>query len=451
MSAEAKSKTDSNSGSTLGPASIQRRRVGPLDLLLLPIAGSDLIASKFFVRRGSADEGPDEIGLASFTASMLKRGTSERSSSQIAFDLESLGAMAGHQSGVDAAHSSLRSAVEDFPKAFGIFVECLREPAFDSAELETERASVLAYLKRAEDEKFDFTYRRYVEEIFAGHGYGHSQEGKIENVEAITAEACRLWHGRVYRPQNMLFVAAGDFDPDALCEMIEPHVADWPDQEPDAGPDAGADGGAGVGASGGRYDRPVEELAQAADVPREIEITKKLEQGFVVLGYRTPPATHADHHALRLASAVLGEGFSGRLFTRLRDQRSLAYAVGSSLNTLRLGGHLMLYIGTQAERLDEAKEGLIEEAAGIRAGDFGEEELQRAISYVSGKYRMAHQSLASRVGFLSRWEDVGLGAEYDPRYLDDLAAVTSAEVSAAAQRWWINPTTVVLRPEDAGS
>lgn len=407
-------------------AGFVREKVGELEVMLAPRPGSGLTAAELYIRRGSADEGPEEIGLASFTASMLKRGTEARASAEIAFELESLGATAGHGAGLDAAHSSLRCATADFRAALAVFFDCLRRPTFDPGELEIERDSLLAYLKRLEDQKFDLTYREYIKRIFAGHGYGHAPEGEAEDVTKITQGRCRAWHAEVYRPRNMLFVAAGDFESDAMLGWLAEQVEDW---RP-----------AGV-------ERPrCEQSSEGSGEQGVVEKVKQLEQGFVVMGYHVPPPTHTDYFALRIASAALGEGFAGRLFTNLRDRRSLAYAVGSALRSHRLGGHMMLYIGTQGERLDEAREGLAAEARALAEKELGEEDLARAQNYVAGKFVMGRQTLASRCAAMARWEDLGLGAEFDEQYVERLRTVTVEQVLQAAKRWWVRPSTVVLRP-----
>lgn len=416
--------------SSNGPATepvLIRRKVGALDVLLSPSSGSGLIAAQFTIRRGSADEREGEVGLASFTAGMLKRGTDSRSSSQVAFDLESLGAMTSHGAGPDAAHSSLRCAALDFPAALEILVECMRHPAFDPNELEIEREGILAHLMRAEDEKSQYTYRRYLRRIFENHGYGHPGEGEADDVRAITPDACREWHRWVYRPDHMLFVAAGDFDADEMCRQLERHFGDW---KTDAG------------------ERPRYSLAQPPDAPPEpLELRKQLEQGFQMVGFRTPGLSDPGYPALRLASAALGEGFTGRLFRNLRDQRSLAYAVGSSLRAHRLCGHLMLFIGTQPERLDEALEGLLDEARGMANAPLTEDEFRRVLHYATGKYLMAHQSLGARVGHLARWEDVGGDAAQDARYVERLQSVTRKQIQEAIARLVDSPVIVTLRPE----
>ncbi|MBI1784465.1 insulinase family protein [Candidatus Sumerlaeota bacterium] len=406
---------------------IIRRTAGPLRLILAPGSKSGLIAAQILIRRGSADESQNEIGVASFTASMLKRGTKTRTSAQTAFELESLGAMTSFGAGADASVASIQSAAEDFSPAFEIFADCLKHPAFDLREMEVERQSVLAAIRRIEDEKFDYTYREYIKRIFEGHGYAHPVEGEAENVQAITAAGCAAWHTKTFHPQNMLAVIAGDFDPDRMAELFARHFGDWNPS----------------GDAGKRYDCAT--TTQHRDKKTVIE--KELEQGFIVMGFPTPNLTHPDHPALRLGAAALGEGFAGRLFRHLRDERSLAYAVGAMLRSLRLGGHMALYIGTQPERLEDAQEGLLSETEALRRTPLNVDDLTRARQYVIGKYLMGHQSLASRAGYLAQWEDAGVGAEYDREYVNHLKKVTADEIIEAARRWWVNPTIVQLKPK----
>lgn len=407
------------------PLHLIRHKSQGFDVLLNPSPGSGLIALNVLIRRGGVDESGREAGHASFTASMLKRGTTSRSSTEIAFALESLGAMSGHSSGADAAVSSLQCAAADFPDSLSIFLDCLARPSFDPREMEIERQAVLAALRRIEDDKFNFTYREYIKRIFAGHGYGHPAEGEKEDIEAITPEVCRTWHAKAYRPENMLLSIAGDFQPDQLQQMLDAKLASWPME----------------GNAPGRCAQPTPPGGTA--VHHSIE--RELEQGFIVLGYHCPPLNHADHPALRLACAILGEGFSGRLFRHLRDERSLAYAVGSMLRALRLGGHTALYIGTQPERLKESHEGLIEQVEIMRNTAPEAADLERAREYVIGKYLMSHQSLGARAGYLAQWEDSGLGAEYDQQHVEDLKKVTPEQVHAATLNWWVEPVSMTLR------
>jgi len=418
--------TNNNSQNTR--PQFERLKVGAMDVMLAPRPGTGLAAALAMVRRGSADERPGEHGLASFTTAMLMRGTRRRSSEQMAFDLESIGALAGDSDGMDTCSLSVRAAASEAPAALEILFEALREPAFDPAEHEIHRQEVLASLRMVEDEKFGFTYREYLKTMFAGHGYGHPTEGELADVQAIAPEDCRRWHGEAIRPESILFVAAGDFEVQAWVEMLARLIADWP----------------AAGAA-----RPRVEAPPPPDHAPELALSKPdLNQGFVVGGFRTPTVTHVAYPALRLASAALGEGFGGRIFTELRDKKSLAYALGASLHAYRLAGQQILYIGTKPETIEEARAGLLVEAEHLKENLLTEEELNRAREYVIGKFLMGHQSLGQRVGNLAWWEDAAGRAELDVEWPDRLRSVSADQILEAARRWWREPTMAVLRPTE---
>src|SRR5437763_1566733 len=107
-----------------------RLTLNGMQVLLAPRCGSGLIAATALIRRGSADESEGEHGVASFTTAMLLRGTRRRTSEQLAFDLETLGAMTSEADGMDACSLSVRAAAEQMPSALEIVFEVLREPAF---------------------------------------------------------------------------------------------------------------------------------------------------------------------------------------------------------------------------------------------------------------------------------------------------------------------------------
>lgn len=425
MTQKSPSATSSSSSSAVSP--FERHKIAGMDVLLAPRPGSGLAAASAIIRRGSADERAGEHGVASFTNAMLMRGTIRRSSQQMAFDLESIGALAGEEDGMDTCALSVRASAAEAPHALEILFEALREPAFLPAEHEIHRQDVLAHLRMVEDDKFGFTFRNYLKTMFAGHGYGYPSEGEAADVNAITPDDCRRWHGEVFRPESILFVAVGDFAAADWAALLARLTEGWSPAAPL---------------------RPRVQTPPPPEHAPELMLTKPdLHQGFIVGGFRTPSVTHPDYPALRLGSAALGEGFSGRIFTNLRDRKSLAYALGASLYSYRLGGQQILYIGTKPETIDEARAGLLEEADYLKQNLLTGEELSRAREYVIGKYLMSHQSLGQRAGGMAWWEDAAGDAALDAAWPDRLRQVTAAQVLEAARKWWVNPTMAVLQPQ----
>lgn len=404
----------------------ERATMHGIELFMIPIPGSGLVASSIFFRRGSADELPEEHGLHTFTLDMLLRGTQKHDYDTLHFKLESLGALTGASDGRDSSSLSLRASREEFPEALGLIFEMLQAPAFDPQQLEIERRQVLAGLRVAEDDKFRLTAREYQKRMFAGHGYAHPTEGEAPDVQRITPEACVQWHRQMLRPGCFTLFVAGDFAPEELERWLDRY--DLPGKK-----------GETLRSRQMTQPEPVETLTH--------EMTRdELQQGFIVMGYRTPTLTSPDYPALRLASAVLGEGFTGRIFSKLRDERGLAYACGAALSPYRLACHQLLYIGTQPERVDEALAGLHEQAETLRSGELTQADLDRAREYIIGKYLMGQQSLAQKIAQIAWWEDAAGDANLATQWPEKLKSVTIEQVCEVTRQWWRDPVTVILRP-----
>ncbi len=404
-----------------------RSEINGMQVLLAERPGLGLATATLLIQRGSCDESNEEHGLASFTASMLMRGSKYRSSQKLAFDLESIGAICEEGSGIDSCSLETRSGASEFFQSMEIILEALWEPAFDEQEAEVLRHEIVAGLRIQEDDKFHVTYREYQKRMFRDHGYGHPCEGLIEDVESISAEKCRGWHRHAVQPENLLLIAAGDFESGALSGHIESMTSSWKEN----------------GGTRHRFRR-----AHRRGKPMEYAFSKPdLQQAIIVMGFMTPPVMDDDYPALRLGSAALGEGFGGRIFSELRDKRSLAYALGASLNSYRLSGHQFLYIGTKPESIDEALVGLTEQVDAIRQNRIDADSLNRAREFVLGRLLMGQASLSRRVGRLAWWEDMTGDAANAAEYMGKLRSVTAEAIQAAAARWWTNPIVVILKPE----
>ena len=69
-----------------------------------------------------------------------------------------------------------------------------------------------------------------------------------------------------------------------------------------------------------------------------------------------PPAGHQNSAFERLATRILGGSTSGRLFTEVRQRRSLCYSVNAGYRARKGEGVISLYAGTTPERASETLE-----------------------------------------------------------------------------------------------
>jgi len=398
-------------------------------ILVRPTPDKQILSIIASVRWGGRDDAAEIAGRSHLMARLLTKGTRSRTAVQIAEAMESVGGSIDAFCGHDSLGLETRTVEADWLLALEILSDCLFQPTFDPSEFEKERAVVQAEIRRAEDEKFSFTYRNFQRLFYRGHSYEHPSEGEAQSVGALTREAIQGVHACAVRADRILLVVVGNVPEDAFVSEVEKR---WPassativrEAPPRAAPLAAP------GAGSGEF----------------LRLTKDVEQGFVVVGYLAPPVGTPESSALRVACGVLGEGMSSRLFSRLRDRDHLAYAVHSMLVARELASHLVLYIGTKPETVGAAREGLLREAAGVAEETVGEKELDRAKRYILGTHLIARQTNSALARSMSSCELMGLGWEWGECFPERINAVTAESARDAARQYLANPAIVTLEP-----
>ncbi len=189
------------------------------------------------------------------------------------------------------------------------------------------------------------------------------------------------------------------------------------------------------GLSGGKYDPgplPMEVPGGGKNIVRETR--KDKAQTHLMLGYLGPTLYSKDLDSLEVLNAVL-TGQGGRLFTELRDRRSLAYSVFSFVAPGIDPGFIAFGIGVSPTREKEALDGIVEQIRLVRDQPVSLEEMKRAKTWLIGSKMIGLQDLSSRndeVFFPVLYnEDLGRAL----RYAERIRSVTPAQVQEAARRY----------------
>jgi predicted Zn-dependent peptidase len=193
-----------------------------------------------------------------------------------------------------------------------------------------------------------------------------------------------------------IFCAAGAVDADELARVLEPLVRDWSGARP-------------VETEPGPPERGAEHLRQDT------------AQMHIGVAYDAPPEPDDDAILERLAVQVMGGSTSGRLFTEVRQKRSLCYSVGASYRAGRDTGVVAIYAGTTPERAQETLDVSIAEVERMREG-ISPDEFRRATMGLKSRLVMQGESTAARAGAVGN-DFFRLGRA---RTLDEIAAAIDA-------------------------
>jgi predicted Zn-dependent peptidase len=131
-------------------------------------------------------------------------------------------------------------------------------------------------------------------------------------------------------------------------------------------------------------------------------------------------------------NAILGGSSSSRLFHQVREERGLAYSVGSSIAAYADAGVLEIYAGTGRERAAEVLSvagGIVDD---LQRGGVTDEEVAFGKELIKGNTLLSLESTGYRMSFLAVNEMFLSRLEPPEEILTRVDAVTPDQVRALA-------------------
>lgn len=394
-------------------------------LLHQRLPGTRVVALTAIVPGGAREDAPERAGRTAMTMRLLGRGTKRRSADDFSERIEGLGASLSFAADQDFATATMLCLAEDAKEVAPLLGEALFESTFPWDEIDSERAKHLAALRAQEDQTSSVALRKLREIVFAPHPYMRPQDGLPGGVQALVQTELVLRAQELGDTSKLILSFSGDLDEATASRLAERILASAPPPPPprmEANPSLSPRGG------------------------RQI-VSKPLQQGFVAVGFLTCGAKDPDRAALTVAATILGGGMSARLFTELRDRRGLAYAVGAANAFHQQTGMCYAYIGTKKESLEEAADGLWTEARRLRDEPIREEELSRAQNYYVGNFLRDLETPRARAARRAYDAALGLDPDFGERWPAAIRAVTLRDVLRVANRYFLDPVTVLVHPQ----
>ncbi len=284
---------------------VSRSKAGGLDLLVCPTEVKDVVT----ISGGFPCGTPDEDALAAFTADMLDKGTTQHDATAISELLDKVGAKIEFKHADGFLNFNARCLKKDLALVTGLLAEQLRTPAFAEEEIAKELTQMLA---DAAQSRADTTAQASIAFSRAAFPAGHpnrqpTTEEFIASLKQVKREELLAFHKKWYGPAAAVLVVVGDVEVAACQQEVEKAFQGWT-----GGMKMPAAASAPLIASSSEIKVPV---------PGKESASVMLGQP-VGLNFRDP-----DTLPLTLATSALGEGFTSRLLSTVRDTEGLTYGL----------------------------------------------------------------------------------------------------------------------------
>jgi predicted Zn-dependent peptidase len=383
-----------------------------------PIA--DIISSRWFLRSGSSCDPPEKAGMANLVASLLTKGTPNFSWSDIAEQIESVGASCGADAAADYFLMSLKTVSADFVPLFQLVAELMRSPTFPLEQIQLEKRLVLQSIRQAQEQPFSLAFKGLREAMYGDHPYGKSSLGTQESVESITQNDLQAFHQAYFRPDNLVISICGRITLSEVISLVQDILGDWeaPEKPIPKAP------------------FPQYNLDRMFGIPPVIQ-PQETQQSIVMVGYPGANVKSPDYPPLKLLNTYLGNGLSSRLFVELREKRGLAYDVSAFYPTRQDLSQFVVYMGTAPKNTEIAITSLQEEVERLTQIPLTLEELSTSKNKLLGQYALGKQTNSQIAQILGWYETIGLGIEFDTEFQAAIAQV-SIEQAQEISRTYLN-------------
>jgi len=375
----------------------------------------------------------DQLGLASFTASLMREGTVTKNARQIAQALDTLAASVTVSAGASGQSADLSGSclAEHVDEVLAIASDVLLAPAFPQDELDR-----LKVQRRAQLVQQRTNPNFLAGEMFSKVTYGHHPAARVTTttafVDGVTRERLVAFHREHYAPDFAVIAIAGDISFADAKKKIE-HAfggTTWKKR----------------GATAPAVSEPADLTTPGVYL---VNRPNSVQTNFIV-GTQAINRTSPDYDAVQVMNRVIGGGPTGRLFLNLREDKGYTYGAYSDVQFAKYRGTWSARTQVRTEVTGPALKELMGEIDRLRTDAVPAKELENAKRALVASYALSLEN-ANRVldYYITSWI-YHLPADYWDRRPEAILAVTAEQVQTAA-RTYLTPARLQIVAVGTGS
>lgn len=336
-----------------------------------------------WVKGGSRHESPAQAGMAHFLEHMMFKGTSKRSSLDIARDVDLVGgdfnAMTTRE--YTCFHLTLPHKEIDF--ALELLTDILKDSQFDPTELERERLVVLQEFAMVEESPEEWVHEVLFDKAFGGHPLGRPILGTEKVLKSFSRDDVKKYFDQHYYSKNIVITMAGNLNHDATVKKMDKLLG---------------------GFKGKKRPLPKASFRRPKFHTGVHLIRRDTDQAHITIACESYPIDHRNRLAAFLLNAFLGGNMSSALFQEIREKRGYAYTVYSSLAPFTDTGLFGMYVATSPKQVAECLTLMRGQIDKLMATPIDDKDLLIAKNSVKSAVLMGSDSMETRMYSLAKSE-----------------------------------------------
>jgi len=309
-----------------------------LTILTAPLKESPTVTSSIFFKVGSRNEEKKNWGISHFLEHIVFKGNKKFDNyNKVSSFIEGLGGT--YNAFTSKEHTAFYAKVaanylKDSLKWLGPLATA---PIIDQKDVQNEKGVILEEINMYNDNPMHMVDEVFEGLLFDPNPLGRRILGKPKTLKNTNSEDLKNYHSKFYKPQNAVFVIAGNLDELGKNPLIQIEKE--------------IDKNFSFKKSGQKINKVKDKYIQK----EKLRIMhKKTDQTHLYLGAKTFSALNKKNYPLSLLSGIIGGGGSSWAYEEIREKRGLAYYVKSSHSFFNDTGYYAISAGLNNDKLDLA-------------------------------------------------------------------------------------------------
>ena len=306
---------------------------------------------------GSRHENYGETGMAHLLEHLLFKGTPTHPNALAEFSKRGLQANGSTSTDRTNYFASFAANPDTLSWYLGWQADAMVNSKIAREDLDTEMTVVRNEMENGENNPFQTLWQKMLGVAFQWHNYGKTPIGARSDVENVDIAQLQAFYRLYYQPDNAVLIVSGKFDPTATLEAIVKTFSVIPKPS--------------------RKLPPEYTVEPVQDGERSVILRRTGGSPLVAAMYHVPPASSSDFAALDLASMIIADTPSGRLYKALVPTKLATSVLGFTMDEFAPG--IVMFGATLQPGMDQKKslQTLTQAIEGISKQPFTQLELDR--------------------------------------------------------------------------
>jgi predicted Zn-dependent peptidase len=387
-----------------------------LTVLVLEQHKLPTIFCSLWIKSGALSDPADIPGLASFAADQLRDGTAKRNSTQIATELDEMGATftADAPFGANLTIVSSSGLSDSADKLMELMSDIVLNPNYPADEWEKYSRQERARLFQMRSNPGFLARERFGRAVYNDFP-ASIQSTTADALQKVTPDTLKDFHEKYYAPNNAILAIAGDVTVAQAKELVAKYFGSWKNHPVPA-------------AKIGNVPAPPAAKIYLVDRPNSV-------QSNILAGGLSLRRADPDYVPLAVANRILGGGGASRLFANLREDKGYTYGAYSRVSSDLYPGLFVANTEVRNAVTDGSLHEIMYEFKRLRDEKVPQGELEEAKNSIISSFAL---SLANPAGIVNSWMTVkyyGLAPDYWDHYSDQIAKVDADAVQRMARKY----------------